>query len=197
MKGSFMGKLAVGFLVLFLVSCVTINIYFPAEEVRKAAEDIVGDIRKEPAEQPPPAPSGDKQGMVPRIIRFCLVVPNAFAAQEVQVSNAAIRELKSRLARSDAQLAPYFAQGVLGEGADGYVVLLHPERLSIKDRARVTRLVQSVNADRKALYAEVARALKVDPGQIPRIAQVFAEEWQRTAHSGWMIQRPDGSWQKK
>ncbi|SMC24186.1 Uncharacterized conserved protein YdbL, DUF1318 family [Desulfacinum hydrothermale DSM 13146] len=191
------GKMTMAFLVFLLTSCVTINIYFPAEEVRKAAEDIVGDIRKEGASQPQEAPTGTPQSFLPRLWRFCSVVPSAYAAQEVQVSNAAIRQLKNRLSRLDSQAAPYFDKGILGEGADGYVVLLHPKSLSMKDRAKVSRLVQSINADRKALYAEVARALKVEKSQIPRIAQVFAEQWEKTARAGWWIQNPNGSWHKK
>ncbi len=184
-------------LTMGLLSCVTINIYFPAEQVEKAAEDIVGEIRKQSQDQEKPPAKPDKESSLPWIHRWIFSVRSAYAAQETVVSNAAIRQLKSRLARHDSQLSPYFQRGVLGEGADGYVVILNAGALSIKERAALRRLVNMVNADRRALYEEVARALNVNLNQVGRIAQVFAKEWQRTARQGWFIQTPDGNWRKK
>ena len=53
---------AAGLIAVFLiVSCVTVNIYFPAAEVQKAADRIVDDVRTKGSEAvpetPPPAPS--------------------------------------------------------------------------------------------------------------------------------------------
>jgi hypothetical protein len=36
-----------------------------------------------------------------------------------------------------------------------------------------------MNNDRKRLYAEVARAMEIDPSQISKIAAIFAKEWQK------------------
>lgn len=44
----------------FLTACVTINIYFPAEETRRAADKIIDKILDQPA-APPAAPSVKKE----------------------------------------------------------------------------------------------------------------------------------------
>ena len=39
-------------LTVLLVSCVTVNIYFPAAAIQKAADQIVDDVRKTPEQKP-------------------------------------------------------------------------------------------------------------------------------------------------
>jgi hypothetical protein len=57
--------------------------------------------------------------------------------------------------------------------------------------------VSSTNKEREELYAEVGKALKVDPSQQGRVAQEFAQVWQQYSSPGWHIQLPDGTWKKK
>jgi uncharacterized protein YdbL (DUF1318 family) len=58
-------------------------------------------------------------------------------------------------------------------------------------------LVASTNKDREALYAEVAKALKVDPSQLDRVGREFAQFWQQYSRRGWYIQLNDGTWKQK
>jgi hypothetical protein len=51
--------------------------------------------------------------------------------------------------------------------------------LNLKEKRDLNGLVDAENSDRKTLYSEVAKALKIDPGQIGRIAGIFAKEWQK------------------
>jgi len=51
--------------------------------------------------------------------------------------------------------------------------------LNLKEKRDLNGLVDAENRDRKTLYTEVARALKIDSGQIDRIAEIFAKEWQK------------------
>ena len=46
----------IGLLMVLLVSCVTVNIYFPAAAIQKAADQIVDDVRKIPEPTPGPKP---------------------------------------------------------------------------------------------------------------------------------------------
>ena len=39
--------------------------------------------------------------------------------------------------------------------------------------------VEAENNDRKELYVEIAKALKIDASQINKIAGIFAKEWQK------------------
>jgi hypothetical protein len=40
--------------------------------------------------------------------------------------------------------------------------------------------VDAENKDRRVLYQEVAKALKIDPAQTDRVATIFAKEWQKS-----------------
>jgi len=52
--------------------------------------------------------------------------------------------------------------------------------LGLKEKRDLNNLVTAENNDRKTLYEEVAKALKIDPGQIGKVAEIFAKEWQRS-----------------
>jgi hypothetical protein len=179
-RNAFLKKLVL-FIIIGLFSCVTINIYFPAEKVEKVAEKIVGDIRaKDDQEAPPQPPEPEqKESFLRRFIRYCFLPSNAYAQRETTVSNAAIRALKARIKGRRPSLVPHLRKGVIRENGQGYVDLVNPGKVDVKTRAKVQRLVQAENRDRKQLYLEVARALKIDPSQVDRIGRIFAKYWQR------------------
>lgn len=163
----------------FVLSCVTINIYFPAEKVESVAGEIVEEIRGPQKTED----SDDQSFRQPwrRYRMYLAVGPGAAWAQDVtDVSNAAIRTLKARMKERFAQIKPYYGKGALQEGDDGYVQMADAGSLDLKTRRTLTRLVDAENKDRRALYAEVAAALDIDPGQIDRVARIFAKEWQET-----------------
>ncbi|MBW1974768.1 MAG: YdbL family protein [Deltaproteobacteria bacterium] len=185
-------------LVLLLISCVTINIYFPAEEVRKTAEEIVGEVRGAPENNK----TDEKHIKEPQSFRFLpgkssLFVSIAYAQREVNVSNAAIRAIKERMKKRLPMLKPYFNSGNIGEGSDGYLHVRSFIGLDFKAKARLKKLVKAENDDRRALYREIARALKIDSSQIGRVASIFAQEWQKSAPSGWWIEIKPGKWIRK
>jgi hypothetical protein len=39
--------------------------------------------------------------------------------------------------------------------------------------------VAAENGDRRKLYGEIAKAMKIDPSQVGRIGEIFAKEWQK------------------
>lgn len=178
---------------LGLLSCVTVNIYFPAEEVRKTAEEIVGEVRGQ-TEQ-----TGPQSLLMKGLIRFSgfLVPAEAHAQSETTVSNAAIRAIKERLKQRAPQLAPYFNKGVIGESNNGYVRILESGSLDMKQKAAVNRLVEAENRDRKQLYQEIVRALNLDSSQLSRVESIFASQWQQTARPGWKIEKAPGQWVTK
>lgn len=186
-------------MVFLLLSCVTINIYFPAEEVRKTAEEIVGEVRsyEGPPEKKKPNAGTSPQSMFKPEGGIYVGVSICFAQRELTVSNAAIRTLKERMKQRAASLAPFYDKGAIGEGHDGYVKIRSLEGLNFKEKATLKQLAEQENDDRKNLYNEIARALNIDPSQIGRIGQIFAQEWQKTSRAGWWIEPEPGKWQKK
>ena len=163
--------------VLTIFACVTINIYFPAEKVESVAGDIVNDIRG----IAPPKANGQSRshhGIFDKI-SFALAPSSAWADGETTVSNPTIRSLKEKMKARFQVLTPYYQKGGLKEGANGYLTAVDAGGLGLKEKRDLNSLVDAENTDRRMLYAEVAKALNIDPGQIDRIADIFAKEWQK------------------
>lgn len=175
-KRSFLWTAAmVGALTLF--ACVTINIYFPAEKVESVAGEIVDDIRgnmplKEGGQ------SRNHHGIFENI-GFAFAPASAWADGETTVSNPTIRSLKEKMKARFQALTPYYQKGALNEGANGYLAAVDAGGLSLKEKRDLNGLVDAENSDRRTLYAEVAKALKIEPSQVERIAEIFAKEWQK------------------
>jgi uncharacterized protein YdbL (DUF1318 family) len=179
-------------LVLALLSCITVNIYFPEGEVKKTAEDIVNEVRSADKEKKDEI----KKDVVAESAAFSLV-PTLYAQQETEVTTPRIRAIKESIKGRFEQLVPHFDAGRIGETNTGYLQSLKEEGLSLQDRSVLRKLVNDENKDRKDLYAEVGKALNVDAKDITRVEKIFAEQWIGKAHAGWMIQNADGAWVKK
>lgn len=165
------------FAMIPLLACVTINIYFPAEKVESVAGEIVNDIRSKKQDQKGDPSKND--GAFLREIRIALSLSSAWAEDATTVSNPTIRALKEKMKARFQALKPYYQKGALKEGDNGYLSVANTGALNLKEKRDLNGLVEAENSDRKTLYSEVAKALKIDPGQIDRIAGIFAKEWQK------------------
>jgi uncharacterized protein YdbL (DUF1318 family) len=183
--------------VMFLaVACVTVNIYFPAAEVRRDAERIVEDVyggleEENGADQP-------GTGQESSLLMFLadMFGPATAHAQDVTAtSNAAIRGLKQRISKNLQQLAPFLNKGNVGIDRNGYLTLRNNSGMAVSDVAKVKQLVSSDRGLRDQLYAEVARARNTD--QVNKVREIFAEMWRGQARSGWFVQQDNGSWTRK
>ena len=179
-RGKFV-KAAAALAILFLGACVTINIYFPAEKVEAVAGEIVQEIRGLQPEKDTDASEKKKSSSLPRPLLVASFVATAWAADDVTtVSNPTIRTVKQQMKDRFPMLKPFFERGVLQEGADGYVAVANAGALNLKEKRDVTGLVDAENKDRRVLYEEVAKALKIEPAQIDQVATIFAREWQKS-----------------
>jgi len=188
-------------LMVFLVSCVTVNIYFPAAAIQKAADQIVDDVRKTP-EQKPEQKQEQKQDKTSflerlRFVSFGPTKAHAAAAVDVNVSTSAIRNLKAAMANRFPQLQPLYGKGALGETNNGLVTIRDTGALSLKEKADLNRLVEQENADRQALYTEIIRANNLDMGKMGKLQRLFANSWRGRSSPGWWIQLDNGQWSKK
>jgi uncharacterized protein YdbL (DUF1318 family) len=192
MKHRSMRAMFLAGLVLALMSCITVNIYFPEGEVKKTAEDIVNEVRSADKEKKDEI----KKDVVAESVRFSLI-PSLYAQQETEVTTPRIRAIKESIKARFDQLVPLFDAGRIGETYTGYLQSLKEDGLSLQDRSVLRKLVNDENKDRKDLYNEVAKALNVDAKDINRVEKIFADQWIGKAHAGWMIQKADGSWARK
>jgi uncharacterized protein YdbL (DUF1318 family) len=179
------------FSIMVFTACVTVNIYFPAAEVKEAAEEIAKDVRgMESGQDSMDANPGNTRS-------FLNLISTAYAQQELSVSNATIRQIKARMKSRYNQLSPFFKQGVLGESGRGLLVIKNLSGINLKDKAQVKRLVDAENSDRMALYKAVSKALNISVSEIARVQEIFSEEWQKTAPKGTWIETRTGQWRQR
>lgn len=183
---------------LLISACVTVNIYFPAAAVERAAEQIVKETWGGPGEAPQKdqAPTESPPGPGSNI---SLDWVTAAYAQEpdINVSNPTIRALKDSIKKRADSIKPYMDRGAVGITRDGLLTVRSTDGLSLKERAEVQQLVEAENRDRDALYAEIAKANNFSNDAIPKIKSIFARSWIDQARPGWWIQDAQGNWKKK
>jgi uncharacterized protein YdbL (DUF1318 family) len=179
-----------------LAACLTVNVYFyPSEEVDQTAKQIIEDIRgtvmpENDLEETPTGEGAGSQGWRMTGVAHA-------ADRETTVSSPAIDSIKERIRQRFNNLKPFFNAGAIGESNDGRVVIRDASVLPMKDRAKLNRIVSEENADREALYKEVAKELGVEDKDLPKVQRSFAQKWQAFAKAGWWVQDKAGNWGKR
>ena len=156
---------AVATCLVFIGSCVTVNIYFPAAAAQKAADKIIEDIQgtdQQPEQQPQQKPDQKPvQGSWLREeLRGISVGPSsAFAAEpDLEISTPAVLAVRESMKARYQQLKPYFESGVLGLANSGQIAIRDASALPLKDKATLNSLVGQQNRDLMSLYQEIAKA---------------------------------------
>lgn len=202
-----MRKLAYGLLVTVLVAlvgCVTINVYFPEAAAQKAADQFIGTVLDNNA----PAPAADdksppaatpKKGSQPAAMLLDLLIPAAYAADtpNLRVQTATTEAIQARMQqRFRSTLGPLFDSGAVGFTQDGLIAVRDAGKLPLDQRAQVNAAVGDENRDRNALYREVANANN-HPEWEGQIRTTFAKGWIERAKAGWYYQDASGAWTRK
>lgn len=119
----------------------------------------------------------------------------ALAQGNLEINTPAITALQSSMQQRHAQLAPLYAAGAVGIAADGSVALRDASSVPLAQRGQANALVAAENADRTALYREIARA-NGHPEWEADVRRTFAQRWIERAQPGWWVQGP-GGWVQK
>lgn len=188
---------------LTLAACVTINVYFPAAAAERAADRIIEDIW---GPDKAAKPEGKEQSSIGRpagqamvaALRGVLdfVIPAAHAQADIDISSPAIRALTASMKARAADLDPFFGSGAIGLTADGQLEIRDANSVPLADRNRLRKLVGDDNADRNALYREIATA-NGHPEWEADIRGTFAERWIANARAGWYYKTGAGEWKQK
>ncbi|WP_430390308.1 YdbL family protein [Dyella sp. 20L07] len=199
-----MRKLVYGLLTTLLVAmvgCVTINVYFPEAAAQKAADQFIGTVLDSTpltapkSDQPPPP----KKGSQPSAMLLDLLIPAAYAADvpNIRVQTATTEAIHGRMqARFRDTLAAAFNSGAIGFTQDGLVAVRDAAKVSLDQRAGLNAAVADENRDRNALYREIASANN-HPEWESQIRATFAKGWIERAGAGWYYQDPSGAWKQK
>ena len=184
--------------VLLASACVTVNIYFPAAAVERAADQIVKETWGAPNQPPQAVPKPQSFNSYAPARLVSLVRINEAHAQEadINISNPAIRALKDSIKQRSSAIKPFMDRGNVGIGQDGLLVIRNTDGLNLKERAEIQQLVEAENRDRENLYSEIAKANNISRESIPKIKTIFARSWIDQAQSGWWVQDAQG-WRRK
>ena len=198
----FLKQLMSGMTGLLLVSCVTINIYFPAAAAEKAAdiiiEDVWGEDKKEPANEVPDAEEQSSQSDSKPLALYVLnwlISPAAAVEANLNISSAAINGLQNEMIARHSVLKPYYDNGAIGLTENGLITVRNAKAIALKERNNIKALVVDENQDRNALYSEIARA-NGHPEWKEDIQSTFARRWVSNASVGWWYQS-GGNWKQK
>jgi uncharacterized protein YdbL (DUF1318 family) len=190
------------FMTLMLVSCVTINIYFPAAAAEEAADRIIEDVwgpetqQKEDTESEQQSLLNNTNQINLAIVALnWLVSPAQAASPDININSPAINAIQAKMKTRHGSLKGYYSSGAIGLTANGLVTIRDAKAIPLKSRNAVKGLVADENKDRNALYAEIARA-NGHPEWQADIQSTFARRWVSKASSGWWYQS-DGSWKQK
>ena len=200
-----MSKLAVSvtaLLAVFVVACVTINVYFPEAAAVEAADRIIDKVRGESTDDTSSflLPSNSSEtpllvGLANGISRFLISDANAQGAVDFDKPSPEKKALEKSLAGRFPSLRPYFDSGAIGLTDAGLVEFRDRNLVQLKDRNNVVQLVSAQNNDWNALYAEIAK-LNDHPEWQDSIRRTFAERWIAKANKGWYY-REGGVWKQK
>jgi uncharacterized protein YdbL (DUF1318 family) len=188
-------------LLTLLMSCVTINIYFPEAEAQEAADRIIDEVRGADGTDLP------RTGALAfRDFRVLLatgaarllevLVPSAVAQANFDAASPATRALEQSLKARFPGIKPHLDAGVVGLTSSGLLEVRDLNAIPLSARNAVRQLVAAQNTDWEALYKEIAR-INGHPEWIDQIRQLFAQRWVAKASAGWYYRDTSGSWQKK
>jgi len=130
------------------------------------------------------------------LVLLLLFAGNAWSQANLEINTPAIAALQASMQKRHAELAPLFASGAIGLTRDGSIALRDPNAVPLPQRQQVNGMISAENADRAALYREIARA-NGKPEWESEIRSTFAQRWIDKAQSGWYFQNNAGAWTRK
>lgn len=151
---------------------------------------VVGD--RPEAVRPPMATTGARAWQV----LSALVTPAQAQTPNIRIETPATQRLRASMRSRDSELRPFYQAGAIGFGNDGSVAIRDLSAAPLRDRQTLQRLVAEENADRDALYRELARA-NDRPDWESQIRATFARVWIDEAPSGYYVQDRSGQWARK
>ncbi|WP_069472241.1 YdbL family protein [Candidatus Marithrix sp. Canyon 246] len=157
-----------------LISCVTINVYFPAAAAEQAADQIINKVWNDKTTNS----------------------SNNYNDINLEISSPTSTALQRKMTARHKKLKKYYNNGAIGITNNAFIMLRSPMKVALKKRNHVNQLVKAENKDRLQLYAEIA-LINGHPEWVENIRTIFASRWIQRASQGWRYQDNQGTWQRK
>lgn len=139
-----------------------------------------------------------KPMQLPRLVLawlLTLATGLVFAQANLDIDTPAIRALTDAMKARHTELLPFYESGAVGQAANGNLALRDAAQVALPQRGRVNGLVAAENADRAALYREIARA-NDHPEWEADVRATFAKRFLERAPKGWWVESASG-WVRK
>jgi len=166
-----------------LANCVslTVNVYFPTTEIKKAAEEIEERVRSGVG-----AEGLKESSFVPDImpmryaLHLSIGLPQACAEEkklDIDISTPAFKKIIQSRTKRYKDLEEYLNKGSLGEGIGGYLAIRESKGLELKVLTTIKKLMMEENKDREDLYKEILSVNKAELSKenIARAGVEYAE----------------------
>ncbi|MEM1080415.1 MAG: YdbL family protein [Pseudomonadota bacterium] len=187
-------------IALITVACVTINVYFTEAAAEDAADRFIQDVigTEQNVEQTAADSMLTDQPRSLLAMLADIVIPSAHAQQaNIDIQSAQIQAIQDRMqARFQSDLERWFESGVIGYDNRGLVAIRDRSLVGLSERRALEQTVREENADRDAVYREIAVA-NGQPDWEDDIRSTFSRRWVANAPSGWYYQDNAGNWQRK
>ncbi len=170
-----------------LISCVTINVYFPAAAAEQAADQIINKVWNDKSS------TTDTSSDQPFKPENNNVNPDAI---NLEISSPTSTALQTQMTERHKKLKKYYNNGAIGLTNNAFIMLHSPMKVPLKKRNYVNKLVEAENKDRLQLYTEIA-LINGHPEWVDNIRTIFASRWIKRALRGWRYQNSKGEWQRK
>lgn len=182
--------------VLCIVGCVvipdTIHITIDIRHVEQQADNFLDYVEGKTDVAPGEGTTeSEDTSWLRKGLDFFAPVRIAYAA-ELNESSPRVTQIANSMKKRNAQVVALKKQGSIGENNRGFLELIRPEVLAgDEEKNNVQGVVAAENADRKALYKELARLNRDQSLDITTIEGVYAKKRRERAKPGEHIQLPD------
>lgn len=170
---------------------ITVDIRHHIEQQAESTLDFIEGKSDEIPVPPPPAPAQEKTSALGRVWQALDPMPVAHA-EALKNTSPEITRIATELRKRFDQIQAIKARGHAGESNRGYLELRNPDTLSPAERNEMQRLIAAENADRKALYEEVAKLNAERQVTVAMVEAIYAMERLQRAKPGEVYQLPAG-----
>ncbi len=181
--------------MLIMTACVTINVYFPAAAAEKAADQIIDKVWGEEQQETTEPQSRTTIPLWAQTLNI-LIRPAYSANFNIDISSPTIQALQEAMQARHQQLEPYYNNGGIGLTWDALILLRDPNKVPLRFRNDIKKLIDDENNERLSLYREIANA-NAHPEWEDEIRDTFAKRWIERARVGWWYQDKKGNWIQK
>ena len=122
---------------------------------------------------------------------FDFVSPMQTAYAETNLNSPRVKQIANKMRERHGEVKSVKATGAVGETNRGLLELVTPGKITdAAKKNEVQRVIADENADRKALYKEVARINSDSNMTVTQVENIYAKEYRDRADKGELIQLP-------